>query len=250
MSLARNRRNASASRTRPYDTETDAPSIMATQETWGCSTSSHANCQCVGRISRHFPSAVTESRIELTITRPTAPPTAPSGESVDTESRKARPATTSSVTRTYPSTTASRPSAAAVGSATPVAGSRSGCQPNATVPASSAITGRLTTATVEYVSATASFCLSNRARGTGAASRYRSDDQLASLATVSPQNKATATTSRKPAETKTLNAAKWRPPVVAAATRPGVPLFGDGGPPTSKAPTSIHGRTSRIPNAT
>src|ERR1039458_5950413 len=214
-----------------------------------CSALSHTNCQWVGRISRQEPSAGTLSRMLLIITSPTAPPTAPSGESVDTDGRKARTATTSSVTRTYPSTTASRPSAAAVGSATPVAGSRSGCQPNATVPASGAITGKLTTATVEYVSATASFCLSNRARGTGAASRYRSDDQLASLATVSPQNKATATTSRKPAETKTLNAAKLSPPWVATATSPGVPLPADDGPLTSKAPTRIQGSTSSSPNA-
>ncbi len=128
-------------------------------------------------------------------------------------------------------------------------GSLSGCQPNATVPAISDMTGKLVTATVEYASATTSFCRSSRARGTGAASRYRSDAQPASLATVSPQNRATATTSRKPAEAKKLNAAKFSPPVVARSTRPGVPV-GCCGPPSSNAPTRTQGSTSRMRNAT
>src|ERR1017187_3136752 len=53
-----------------------------------------------GDLRRHGPSAVTASRMLLTIIRPTAPPTAPSGESVDTENRNARAATTSSVIST------------------------------------------------------------------------------------------------------------------------------------------------------
>ena len=42
-----------------------------------------------------------------------------------------------------------RPSAAPWPSTAPVPGSRSGCQPNATVPATSDISGKLATATVE-----------------------------------------------------------------------------------------------------
>ena len=45
-------------------------------------TLSQANCQWVGRISRKRPSAVTASRMLQTMASPTAPPTAPSGESV------------------------------------------------------------------------------------------------------------------------------------------------------------------------
>ena len=47
-----------------------------------------------------------------------------------------------------------------------------------------------------------------------------------------------------------MNAVKLRPPWVAAATRPGVPLPGEAGPLTSNAPTRIHGRASRMANAT
>ena len=42
-----------------------------------------------------------------------------------------------------------RPSAAAGLSSAPVPGSRSGCQPNATVPATSDMSGKAVTATVE-----------------------------------------------------------------------------------------------------
>ena len=70
------------------------------------------------------------------------------------------------------------------------------------------------------------------------------------LATVSPQNRATATTSRKPTEAKKLNAAKFSPPVVARSTSPGAPLPGCGGPPSSNAPTRIHGSASRMSAAT
>src|ERR1039457_286592 len=65
---------------------------MPAQVICDCIALSHTNCQWVGRISRQEPSAVTLSRMLLIITSPTAPPTAPSGEAVDTESRKARPA--------------------------------------------------------------------------------------------------------------------------------------------------------------
>src|SRR4029079_1021909 len=73
----------------------------------------------------------------------------------------------------------------------------------------------------EKVSATTSFCRSSRARGTGIASRYRSEDQLASLATVSPQNIATITTSRKPTEANSVKKAKLPAPEVARSTRAG-----------------------------
>ena len=73
---------------------------MPPQVICGCMASSQANCQCVGSTWRQPCNAVTASRMSLTMTRPTAPPTAPSGESVVTESRNASPATTSSVTST------------------------------------------------------------------------------------------------------------------------------------------------------
>src|SRR4030095_11245968 len=73
-----------------------------------------------------------------------------------------------------------------------------------------------------------SFTPSSRARGTGTASRYRRLPQLASLATASPQNNATTTTSRKPADTKMVNSAKFGtplapPPLVRAPPAVAVP---------------------------
>ena len=63
---------------------------------------------------------------------------------------------------------------------------------------------------------------------------------------MSPQNSATITTSRNPADTKKLKAVKFSPPLVAAVTSPGVPFPPDAGPLISKAPTSTHGRTIRM----
>ena len=122
---------------------------MPPQLSCGCTASSQANWKCEGSTWRHGPSAVTWSPIAERIISPAAPPTAPSGESVLTDSRKAMPATASSLTRTYPSTMSIRPSACPAASSTPVPGSRSGCQPNATVPAASDMTGRLTTPRAE-----------------------------------------------------------------------------------------------------
>src|SRR5262249_3375325 len=100
MSFTPKGREANAKKDQAETTQTAAPSSMPPQETCGCIASSQANCQCEGRTRRQPPSAVTASRMSLTMTRPTAPPTAPSGESVDTESKKASPATTSSVMST------------------------------------------------------------------------------------------------------------------------------------------------------
>ena len=93
---------------------------------------------------------MTWSRMADRIIRPTAPPTAPSGESVDTESRNAMPGHGELGDQhvpqddEHPGHAPGRPAAA-----TPVPGSRSGCQPNAAVPATRDITGRLTTPRVE-----------------------------------------------------------------------------------------------------
>jgi hypothetical protein len=59
---------------------------------------------------------------------------------------------------------------------------------------------------------------SSRARGTGTASRYRRLPQLASLATVSPAKSANTTTSRNPADTRSVNSAKFSPLEVARLT--------------------------------
>jgi hypothetical protein len=67
---------------------------------------------------------------------------------------------------------------------------------------------------------------------------------------VSPQNSATTTTSRKPAETNRLNAAKLRPPWVATVTSPVVPLPAEGGPLSSNAATRIQGSASSTAKAT
>ena len=77
--------------------------------------------------------------------------------------------------------------------------------------------------------ATTSFWRSNRPRGTGIARRYRNDDQLASLATVSPQNNATITTSRKPTDANSAKSAKtiltrYRRPSSKAVILPLIPL--------------------------
>ena len=58
---------------------------------------------------------------------------------------------------------------------------------------------------------------------------------------MSPQNSATTTTSRKPADTNRLNAAKLSPPAVATMTSPGVPLPAEAGPLSSNAATRIQG---------
>jgi hypothetical protein len=67
------------------------------------------------------------------------------------------------------------------------------------------------------------------------ASRYRRDDQLASLATVSPQNRATMTTKRNPAEANSVNSAKLVAPVVARLTSAGAPALPEP-PPWGAAP--------------
>ena len=78
---------------------------------------------------------------------------------------------------------------------------RNGCQPYRSVPAASAVPVSSTSATAHENSDTSSLLPSSRARGTGTASRYRSEPQLASLATVSPWKSATTTMSRKLDET-------------------------------------------------
>src|SRR5690606_12282052 len=74
-------------------------------------------------------------------------------------------------------------------------------------------------------------------RGTGAASRYRSDPQLASLATVSPENNATTTTSKKLLETKIVKRVKFSPLVVASWTRLENRPVAAAAPPSSPPPT-------------
>ncbi len=81
--------------------------------------------------------------------------------------------------------------------------------------------------------------ISSRALGTGAASRYRSEDQLASEATVSPQNSATGITSMKPVPMKSMVVAKFGPDEVASSmnvvrsARPGVPATANAASTTS-----------------
>ena len=83
------------------------------------------------------------------IASPTAPPTAPSGESVDTDSRNASPATNSSVMRMYARAMPSRTSAVPGGRSTRLPGNRSGCHPYRAVPATSDMAGKTTTTASE-----------------------------------------------------------------------------------------------------
>ncbi len=74
---------------------------------------------------------------------------------------------------------------------------------------------------------------------------------MASLETVSPQNSATATTSRKLADTDRAKAAKFRPLSVARSEMRSAdwPCAFDCGP-NWNAITRIHGSASSSPNAT
>src|SRR5207302_11217788 len=87
------------------------------------------------------------------------------------------------------------------------------------VPASNAVPVSNTSATAQENSETSNLLPSSRARGTGTASRYRNEPELASLATVSPQNSATTTISRNDDETSNVNSAKFSPPAVAMSAR-------------------------------
>ena len=133
----------------------------------------------------------------------------------------------------------------------PPSGEWAGAEPKTTVPTTSAQAGSRMLAAKLSPSATTNFCHSSRARGTGIASRYRSEAQLASLATVSPQNSATMTTSRNPTAANSVNRAKFAPPVVArltssgAASRPLPPLP----PPSLNAAAIRMGRASSTSNA-
>jgi hypothetical protein len=91
---------------------------------------------------------------------------------------------------------------------------------------------------------------SSRALGTGAASRYRKEDQLASAAIVSPKKSATGTESRNPLAMKSTAKAKLTPEEVAAWISDGLPSRPDGVPPTASAAQTITGRATITPNTT
>src|SRR4051794_15677708 len=130
----------------------------------------------------------------------------------------------------------------------PPIGERAGCQPKKTPPTTNAHSGSNAFAATQSEPATMSFCFSSLDLGTGCASRYRRDDQLASLATVSPQNRATTTTSRNPTDANSVKRAKLKPPEVARPTSCGASLPAP--PPTSKAVAMMIGSTMSSPNAT
>jgi hypothetical protein len=66
---------------------------------------------------------------------------------------------------------------------------------------------------------------------------------------VSPQNSATITTSRKPAEAKIVKMVKFTAPEVARSTRSVWPGWASLGPASANAPTRISGSTTRKPSA-
>ena len=74
------------------------------------------------------------------------------------------------------------------------------------------VTGSSRIATIDNAPATSTFCRISRIRGTGIASRYRSDDHDASDAIVSPKNSEMTTISRKLAEKIIVTMAKLPAP--------------------------------------
>src|SRR5690606_9313451 len=89
-SFVANRRAASRKNTVPNSVADSAPDAIRVHSTSVAIRSIHANEKCVGRKSRRSPSAVIWSRICDRIDTSTAPPTAPSGASVETLSTIAR----------------------------------------------------------------------------------------------------------------------------------------------------------------
>lgn len=67
---------------------------------------------------------------------------------------------------------------------------------------------------------------------------------------MSPQNRATGTTSRKPAETNRAVAAKFAPDAVAVSIRVIRPSRPDGVPPIANAVTRMNGNAARMPPIT
>jgi hypothetical protein len=75
--------------------------------------------------------------------------------------------------------------------------------------------GTKRTAISESVRLTFIFCINNRVRGTGDASKYRKVDHDASLATVSPLKSATTVTNKNGVEKNNIVVVKFAAPKVA-----------------------------------
>ena len=97
--------------------------------------------------------------------------------------------------------------------------------------------------------ATRIFCRSSRNRGTGMASRYRSDDHDASDAMVSPKNRLITTISRKLAEKNNDTMAKFAAPDLARSTNElPLPLLFELPPPIENAISRITGSATMNPS--
>src|SRR5262249_42269409 len=97
-SLRRKRYQARAQKTAAYAMDTIVPFTTSPVCRGVESSPNHARLKCVGSRLRRPPRAVIWSRMLDRMNSSTAPPTAPSGASVQTDSRNASPATTSRLT--------------------------------------------------------------------------------------------------------------------------------------------------------